>query len=177
MKVSLITYSLIVVVLFLSGCSGCSKSGRREARAQNNRRENNDENTNVRGRKTIVKMEKNNSVYEIPTEINGVPMHFIFDTGAGLISISVTEANFLYKQGSLTDSDIVGSANFIDANGDISEGTIIKLKTVKIGDRTLREVNASVVHNLSAPLLMGQSALEKFGKISIDYERGEISFE
>jgi len=168
---------MIYGILFFPGCSGCSKSGNREARARSNRRENIQEGSSSTGRKTIVKMEKNNSVYEIPTEINGVPMHFIFDTGAGLISISATEANFLFKQGLLSDSDIVGSANFIDANGDISEGTIIKLKTVKIGDRVLSEVNASVVHNLSAPLLMGQSALEKFGKISIDYERSEISFE
>jgi aspartyl protease family protein len=122
-------------------------------------------------------MNKSNGVYEIPTEINGIPMHFIFDTGAGLISISVTEASFLYKQGRLKDSDFVGTAKFSDANGDISEGTIILLSTVKIGNRTLRNVEASVVNNLGAPLLMGQSALEKFGKISIDYARGEISFE
>jgi aspartyl protease family protein len=38
-------------------------------------------------------------------------------------------------------------------------------------------VQASVVHNLQAPLLLGQSALNKFGKISIDYNNGEITFE
>ena len=126
---------------------------------------------------TIIKMKKNNGVYEIPTEINGIPMYFIFDTGAGLISISSTEASFLYKQGKLAKDDIIGTANFSDANGDISEGTIIILKTVKIGDRVLENIEASVVNNLNAPLLFGQSALEKFGKISIDNNRGEITFE
>jgi aspartyl protease family protein len=104
-------------------------------------------------------------------------MHFIFDTGAGLISISETETIFLYKQGKLTKDDIMGNANFNDANGDISEGTIINLKTVKLGNKILKNVEASVVHNLGAPLLIGQSALEKFEKISIDYQRGEITFE
>lgn len=127
--------------------------------------------------KTVVKMEKINGVYEIPTEIDGIPMYFIFDTGAGLISISTTEASFLYKQGKLTKDDIKGTANFSDANGDISEGTIIVLKTVKIGDRILENIEASVVNNLNAPLLFGQSALGKFGKISIDNNRGEITFE
>ncbi len=179
MKKSIINYLIFILIIILPGCSGCSKSGHRDAHIANDRRSGNENPSNDRisGRRTVVKMQKNNSVYEIPTEINGIPMHFIFDTGAGLISISATEANFLYKQGTLTDADVVGSANFIDANGDISEGTIITLKTVKIGDKTLRDVEASVVHNLSAPLLMGQSALEKFGRISIDYGRGEISFE
>ena len=110
-------------------------------------------------------------------DVDGVKMFFIFDTGASIISISETEANFLWKQGKLTKDDIVGTANFSDANGDISEGTIIILTTVKIGDRVLKNVEASVVHNLNAPLLFGQSALGKFGKISIDNNMGEITFE
>ena len=173
--------SFIIPIFFcmlLSGCNGCSKSGQKKRLA-------NDEQSNYTKRdksvsserKTIIKMKKINGVYEIPTEINGIPMTFIFDTGAGLISISETEATFLYKQGKLFKEDIIGTSNFIDANGDISEGTIINLKTVKIGNRILRNVKASVVHNLGAPLLMGQSALEYFGKIAIDYQRGEITFE
>jgi aspartyl protease family protein len=104
-------------------------------------------------------------------------MYFIFDTGAGLISISVTEATSLYRQGKLTMDDIVGTADFTDANGDVSEGTVINLKEVKIGSKVLHDVKASVAGNLNAPLLIGQSALEKFGKISIDYQKNEITFE
>lgn len=171
----------ISIALLISGCSGCSQSAQKKQMLQ---RVNNEQpNTNRRERstpsesETTIKMEKVNGVYEIPTEIDGIPMHFIFDTGAGMISISETEAMFLYKQGKLLQEDIVGKANFTDANGDISEGTIIILRTVKLGNRVLKDVEASVVHNLGAPLLMGQSALEKFGKISIDYQRGEITFE
>ena len=104
-------------------------------------------------------------------------MNFIFDTGASIISISETEARFLYKQGTLTEADFVGEANFTDANGDISSGMIVKLRTVKIGDRTLHNVQASIVPNSNAPLLLGQTALGQFGKISIDYQRGTITFE
>lgn len=127
--------------------------------------------------KTTIKMEKVNGVYQIPVEINGIPMFFIFDTGASIISISETETMFLYKQGKLAKEDIIGTANFMDANGDISEGTIIILRTVQIGNKTLKNIEASVVHNLIAPLLLGQSALEQFGKISIDNQKGEITFE
>ena len=174
----IIILSLVLVFIMFYACSGCSKSGLRNA-AEKNRTGSVSTEDNERGRekRTIVKMSKKNGVYQIPVKINGVEMYFIFDTGAGLISISETEASFLYKQGKLADEDIIGTANFIDATGNISEGTVIILKTVKIGDRILNNIEASVVHNLYAPILFGQSALEKFGKISIDYNKNEITFE
>jgi aspartyl protease family protein len=172
-------FTNILLLLLLSGCSGCSQSGKRGSLNVNDEIEEhqNNESQNNNGEKTIVKMEKIGGVYQIPVMVNDVKMYFIFDTGASTISISETEAGFLWKQGKLTRKDIVGTANFSDANGDISEGTIILLKTIKIGRRTLNNVEASVVHNLNAPLLFGQSALGKFGKISIDNNKKEITFE
>lgn len=166
---------LTACCLSFCSCSGCSKSGRIHGNKRNAEYGGGTsaEHTN----KTSVQMKKRDGVYQIPVDVNGVRMFFIFDTGASLISISETEANFLYKQGKLTDDDIKGTVSFSDANGDISEGTIIILKTVQIGDRTLSDVEASVVHNLKAPLLIGQSALGKFGKISIDNSLGQITFE
>lgn len=172
------TFIFFVLLSTLSGCSGCSKSAQKLNNNQNNRSTASREERNVRSMgKTVVKMERQDGIYKIPVELNGSKMYFIFDTGASIISISETEATFLFKQGTLTEDDIIGKANFIDANGDISEGTIINLKTVRIGHITLNNIQASVVHNSSAPLLFGQSALEKFGKISIDYKKGEITLE
>lgn len=169
---------LILTSVLLAGCSGCSKSGQKQRLShQSDQLESRRGERPESGEKTVVKMEKINGVYQIPVEVDGVKMFFIFDTGASIISISETEANFLWKQGKLTKDDIKGTANFSDANGDISEGTIIVLSTVKIGDRTLKNIESSVVHNLNAPLLFGQSALSEFGKISIDNNRGEITFE
>jgi aspartyl protease family protein len=165
---------ILFLVMMVSSMSCERQSGRRNG---NNNNIEDIRNSNKSSGKTIIKMDKKNGVYQIPVEINGVEMYFIFDTGAGLISISATEASFLYKQGKLNDEDIIGTANFVDANGDISEGTIIMLESVKIGDRTIYEVKASVVDNNIAPLLFGQSALERFGKISIDYENAELVFE
>jgi aspartyl protease family protein len=196
-------YAIIYVALgccLLSDCSGCAKSGRirrvepivrsgatdsgRSGGAGADRGDDTDRSAAGNGRsaresgaRTTIKMEKRNGVYQIPVTINGSEMYFIFDTGAGMISISTVEATFLYKQGRLSDDDIIGKADFLDANGNISQDVIIRLKEVTIGNRTIHNIDASVVGNAKAPLLFGQSALEKFGKISIDYERGEISFE
>lgn len=65
----------------------------------------------------------------------------------------------------------------MDATGNISQGTLINLREVKIGIRQLNNVEASVVHNLEAPLLLGQSALSQFGKLTVDYKNNEIIFE
>ncbi len=165
----------IYVICCLMLLNACTQSGRRQPNS-NNEEQTNSTRSKWNG-KTVVKMNKKNGVYEVPIEINGSKMFFIFDTGASDITISLTEATFLYKQGTLTDDDFLGTQQYQIADGSISEGTIINLKTVKIGNRTLTNVQASVVHNMGAPLLFGQSALAQFGKVTIDYNRGEITFE
>jgi len=42
------------------------------------------------------------------------------------------------------------------------------LREIKIGDSVLHNVEASVTHNQQAPLLLGQSVLERFGTVTID---------
>jgi aspartyl protease family protein len=116
-------------------------------------------------------------VYQIPIEVNDIPLYFILDTGASSISISAAEAAVMAKQGTITRQDVLGEKNFQTATGDIVAGTIIILRKVRIGDKVLTNVEASVVDNIEAPLLLGQSALQRFGKISIDNTRHEITFE
>lgn len=162
--------------MFFQACSGCSKSGRYKKKGIQEITTIHNEGKTPAGR-NIINMEKEGGVYKIPIMVNGTKMYFIFDTGASLISISNVEASFLYKQGKLTYDDIIGKANFTDANGNISEGTVISLKEIVIGNKVLNNVKASVVNNSQAPLLFGQSALEKFGKISIDYNKNILIFE
>ena len=106
--------------------------------------------------------------YEIPCTVNGLPLKMIFDTGASDVTISSVEASFMLKNGYLTSDDVKGRTQYLTASGDIHEGTILRLKEVKLGDAVLRNVEASVVHNQQAPLLLGQSVLERFGTITID---------
>ena len=106
--------------------------------------------------------------YEVACSVNGLPLKMIFDTGAADVTISSVEANFMLKNGYLSDGDIKGKRNYITASGDIHEGTVLRLKEVKLGDAVLKNIEASVVHSQKAPLLLGQSVLEKFGTITID---------
>jgi clan AA aspartic protease (TIGR02281 family) len=111
---------------------------------------------------------KEDGVCKVKCKINELPLHFIFDTGASDVSISMVEASFMMKNGYLNGKDVVGSEHYIDANGDISVGTVINLKNVNFGGMNLNNVRASVVRNQKAPLLLGQSVLARLGKIEID---------
>lgn len=127
--------------------------------------------------KHTIPLSYEDGVYYLVAKVNEVPMKFIFDTGASTISMSLTEAQFLYKQSLLTDEDFLGTVNFQDANGYVSEGLMVNLRSVTIGDVVMYNVKASVVGNQEAPLLLGQSALQRLGKISIDYRNNLLIIE
>lgn len=115
-----------------------------------------------------IKLDKVNGVYKVPCKVNGIPMEFIFDTGATNVTISITEALFLSKQGLLKQGDIKESVNYQIANGEIKEGTEIILRKIEIEGLEIQNVTATVVHEQNAPLLLGMTALSKLGKISIE---------
>lgn len=186
---------LVAVLLHLSGCSGCSRSGSHSPRRAKRNTADRPTETAVRAPSdtlrsapkpvlkqmgsgpTEVTMERENGVYKVPVTVNGVPMKFILDTGASLISMSDAEAEFMYKRGAITQSDIIGRSRFQDATGAVSPGAVIRLKSVQIGDRVLENVSANIVSGSKAPLLLGQSALSQFGKISVDYRRNVVTFD
>ncbi|MGE0019004.1 MAG: retroviral-like aspartic protease family protein [Draconibacterium sp.] len=118
---------------------------------------------------TAIKMQKRGGVYEVPCKVNGLPLKFIFDTGASDVCISMSEAIFMIKNEYLSEKDISGTQYYSIANGDIQEGTTVNLKVIEIGGLKLYNVNASIIHSLEAPLLLGQSALKKLGRIEFDY--------
>jgi len=117
---------------------------------------------------TKIYMTKESGVYTVPCKINGLSMKFIFDTGASDVSISMTEAIFMLKNNYLSKDDLGGSTYYAIANGSVAKGTIINLKSIEFGNLKLNNVKASIVHNLDAPLLLGQSVIERLGKIQIN---------
>jgi len=133
--------------------------------------------THEKTEKIIVKMQERNGVRYIPMKINGQELDFVFDTGASSICISTLEALILYKNGMLKDEDFIGTKQFLDASGNISEGATIKLKTVQIGEKTLENVEATVIKNPKAECLFGQTVLSKFGKYTINNQNNVIIFE
>lgn len=112
--------------------------------------------------------------YEVQSKINGLPLSMLFDTGASDISISQTEVDFMIKNGFLSEKDFIGTAIYNLANGENEVSRTIMLRKVEIGGLVLENVRASVSKNRTAGMLLGQSALSRYGKITIDYQKKQI---
>lgn len=110
-------------------------------------------------------------VTKVDCTINGLPLNFVFDTGASDVTISQTEANFMYKNGYLSHKDVIGKQRYQTADGNISVGTTFMINHINFGGLELTGVRASVVANQKAPLLLGQTVLQRLGKIEIDNEK------
>lgn len=105
--------------------------------------------TNIIGTSSVSKTAevpfiREQGVTKVKCSINDLPLHFVFDTGAADVTISMVEATFMLKNGYIKPTDIIGSARYMDANGDISEGTAINLRHVNFGGLELDNVRASV---------------------------------
>lgn len=112
---------------------------------------------------TVIQLEKKGGTYVIPNvKVNGIPMRMIYDTGASDVSLSITEAKQMIKHGQLKAEDFIGIEQYQIANGDVVEGIKIILKEIEIAGIKIKGVEASIVVN-EAPVLFGQSALEKLG--------------
>lgn len=127
---------------------------------------NNDNQSN--GTVEIIMKPGNGGVFIVPCKVNGFPLDFIFDTGASNVVISLAEAIVMIKQNKLTDKDIIGTSYAQLADGKITENTKIILREIEIGGLKLKDVSASVTHNLQGSLLLGMSAIGKLGKIQIE---------
>ena len=117
---------------------------------------------------TVLQMERKNGVYYVPCKVNGVPLNFIFDTGASDVSISLTEASFMIKNGFLRKEDLGENIYYSIANGTTAKGTKLNIKEIELGGLKLFNIQASIVHETNAPLLLGQSVIERLGKIQLD---------
>ncbi|WP_051633040.1 retroviral-like aspartic protease family protein [Thermonema rossianum] len=195
----LVITSFCLMLLCLTGCNDARRSGKRKPRTAQEQpqttykperkasptspiQENKDysEEVSVSPDTTapvILPIEEEHGVQYIWVTVNGLKLRFVFDTGASNLCISAAEALVLQRQGTLRKEDFLEKRQFQDATGRISEAHVVRLRQVSIGNRTLHDVEALVIENLDAPLLLGQSALQRFGKIEIDNRRKVILLE
>jgi hypothetical protein len=123
----------------------------------------------------VIQMKRQGGVSVVPCKVNGLSLSFIFDTGASDVTISLTEASFMLKNGYLSKEDIIGSEKYLDATGTVSEGITINIREIDIEGLKLYNVKASIVKSMDAPLLLGQSALSKLGTVSLDLNKNQIT--
>lgn len=125
---------------------------------------------------TQVPMHQVGSIYLVDCELNSVPLKFIFDSGASTCQIGLTEALFLLKNGHLTEDDLLDDVTLRIADGSSIEGLRINIRSLVICDILFYDVDAIVVKELEAPLLLGQNILSSNTLVVIDYENLMLHF-
>jgi clan AA aspartic protease (TIGR02281 family) len=112
--------------------------------------------------------------FKVASKINGLPLNMMFDTGSSDILISQTEVDFMLKNGLLSDKDFAGEITYQLANGEYETSKTLILKKVEFGGLVLKNVLAAVSKNKDVGMLFGQSAMTRYGKITIDNKKKEI---
>ncbi len=120
--------------------------------------------------KKIIQMTKSpGGTYDIPVEVNGVlKISFIFDSGASDVSISPDVALTLIKTGTIRQSDFIGTQQYTFANGSTATSQVFILQEIKIGGYVIKKVRTSISNSIDAPMLLGQSVLQRLGRFTID---------
>ena len=116
-------------------------------------------------------------VFVLPATVNGTSTaYFIVDSGAANVQIPEELAEEMKRNGTLTEADSLGQRRFTLADGSGLQQRIVRLRSIRIGERTMENVMASVSPARSRALL-GQSFLRRLSSWKIDNVRNSIEFE
>ena len=116
-------------------------------------------------------------VFVLPAVLNGGPeVYFVVDSGAATVQIPEETAEALRRAGTLTDADFAGQRRFVVADGRGMQLKVFRLRSLKIGERTMENVLATVGAPRSQALL-GQSFLQRLSWWKVDNVNNRLEFE
>jgi len=101
---------------------------------------------------------------------NAITLNFVVDSGASDVSVTSDVVKTLTRMGKLGPGDYLGQSTFVLADGSRVPSQLVVLRSMRIGDREVRNVTA-LITNRSGSLLLGQSFLRRFKSWSIDNRR------
>ena len=106
--------------------------------------------------------------YVIPVLINdAITLDFIVDSGAADVSIPADVVMTLMRTGTLKESDFLGEKTYVLADGSKVPSQTFRIRSLKVGNKVLQNVNGSVA-SVQGSLLLGQSFLSRFKSWSVD---------
>jgi clan AA aspartic protease (TIGR02281 family) len=118
-----------------------------------------------------VPLRRMGGVLVLPARINdAVAVNFILDSGAADVSLPEEVVQALVGAGTLGSFEFIGSETYRLADGSEVVSRTIRLRSIKVGNRVMEKVKASIARG-NAPPLLGQSFLSRFKGWSIDNGR------
>ena len=127
----------------------------------------------ARGRTEVV-LTRGGGTFEVPVIINGaLQLNFTIDSGAADVIIPADVMLTLRQTGTLRDADILGKATYTLADGSQTSGLRFRIRSLKVGDRVLQDVEGGSAP-ITGGMLLGQSFLRRFRSWSMDNARGVL---
>lgn len=118
-----------------------------------------------------IAMEIEGGIYQVPVRFNDtITLSAVVDSGASDVSIPADIVLTLWRAKTINETDFLGTQTYILADGSKVPSSRFRLKSLKVGNRTIENVDASIA-DIKAQILLGQSFLSKFKSWSIDNER------
>jgi hypothetical protein len=122
----------------------------------------------------MVAMENVRGVYQVPIRINDtITLDAILDSGATDVCIPADVVLTLIRSKTISSEDFLGSQTYTLADGSEVPSQRFIIKSLKVGNKTLENVAASIV-SVDAQILLGQSFLRRFRSWSIDNEKHSL---
>jgi predicted aspartyl protease len=126
------------------------------------------------GGRPEIALHKNGGAFAVPVSINdAITLDFTIDSGADDVSIPADVVMTLMRTGTINRSDFLGSRTYVLADGSTSPSTIFRIRSLRVGNREVTNVTASMAPTKGG-LLLGQSFLRRFGSWSIDNRRSVL---
>jgi hypothetical protein len=116
-------------------------------------------------------MVSDGGTFRVPVTINGqLTLKFVIDSGASDVSIPADVVLTLVRTETISDADFLGKETYRLADGSTVPSQRFAIRSLKVGDKTLENVVATIAP-VTGGLLLGQSFLSGFSSWSIDNQR------
>jgi hypothetical protein len=121
-----------------------------------------------------IEMVKEGGVLKVPIQLNGaITLKFVIDSGASEVQIPKDVFLTLMRAETIKEGDFLPGSSFEMADGTKIKSARFLLRSIKIGDSTVSNVEASI-GDLNATLLLGQSFLSRFNEWKIDNRKSQL---
>jgi peptidoglycan-associated lipoprotein len=122
------------------------------------------------------RVQDKSGLFIVPMIINGYNDEFIYEDRV-TAQVSLEKALDLLNSGVITKGNFEGDPTKILANNSIRNNSIFTIKELRIGAKTIRDVEFTVIHRQQNPITLGRKVLQRFGKYSIQESLNQITFD
>ena len=124
-----------------------------------------------------VRLTKEGGTFKVPVLINGViPLHFTVDSGATDVTIPADVVMTLTRMGTITAAEFLGDQTYQLADGSTIKSKTFRIRRLQVGSMVIENVRGTIA-DVNGSLLLGQSFLSRFKKVSFDYSREVLVLE